>query len=53
MVKNMNYNMFKTNKHLVKTVNITKQALTSYDNKRYYLNMIDSLPFGHYKTYNN
>jgi len=53
MVKNMNYNMFKTNNHLVKTVNITKQALTSYDNKRYYLNMIDSLPFGHYKTYNN
>jgi len=53
MIKNMNYNMFKTNKHLVKTVNITKQALTSYDNKRYYLNMIDSLPFGHYKTYKN
>ena len=51
MQSNLSYNIIQTNYHLLKSVAITKTALSAYDNKRYYLNMIESLPFGHKDTH--
>ena len=51
MHSNLSYNIIQTNYHLLKSVTMTKTALSAYDNKRYFLNMIDSLPFGHKNTH--
>lgn len=37
--------------HTVKTVHEVRKALIGYDDKRYQLNPIESLPYGHYATY--
>ena len=37
--------------HVVKTVHEMRKALNSYDDKRYQLDCVQSLPYGHYKTY--
>jgi hypothetical protein len=40
----------RSTKHNVYTVNQQKVALSCFDDKRYLLNNIKSLPYGHYKT---
>ena len=40
---------FQSLQHSIYTVECTKTALTSFDNKRYYVNAVDSLAYGHYK----
>ena len=47
MTKDLTFNLIKNENHLIKSVKITKSALSAYDNKLYYLNMIDSSPYGH------
>ena len=51
MHSNLSYNIIQTNYHLLKSVTMTKTALSAYDNKRYYIDMINSLPFGHKDTH--
>ena len=40
---------FRSDKHLIQTIEMTKQSLNNFDSKRYWLNNIESIPFGHYK----
>ncbi len=50
-----NFHSIRSNKHLIKTVKITKQALSFLDTKRFILNCgVHTLPFGSYliKKYN-
>ena len=41
------FNTIRSQKHKVYTMNITKVGLTNFENKRYYLNNVDSLAYGH------
>ena len=47
---NANFNLIKSTNHILKSINITKTALSSYDDKRYYLNNVDSYAHGHINT---
>ena len=42
------FNSIRSKNHNMYTINQVKQALSSYDNKRYYLDSVNSLPYGHY-----
>ena len=44
----VSFNSIRSKNHQIYSINQVKQALSSYDNKRYYLDNINSLPFGHY-----
>ena len=44
---------FRSFGHKISTVETAKQLLNSFDSKRYWLNNIEGLPFGHYKTREN
>jgi uncharacterized membrane protein len=48
-----NFNLIKSSNHILKSINITKTSLSSYDDKRYYLDNINSLSYGHFRTLNN
>ena len=42
------FNSIRSKHHNIYTINQVKQSLSSYDNKRYYLDSVNSLPYGHY-----
>lgn len=41
-----NYKLIKSKNHVLETIDITKKGLDPYDSKRYYLNNIESKPYG-------
>ncbi|MFM7979730.1 MAG: hypothetical protein ACKPKO_10475, partial [Candidatus Fonsibacter sp.] len=45
----VNFTSLKSQNHLMYTVNLTKVGLSSYDNKRYYLDAVNSLAYGHFR----
>jgi len=45
-----NFNLIKSTNHILKSININKIALSSYDNKRYYLDNINSYAYSLHKT---
>ena len=46
--KNVNFNAIRSKNHQIYSINQSKVGLTSYDNKRHWLNDTESLPYGHY-----
>ena len=46
--KNVNFNAIRSKNHQIYSINQSKVGLTSYDNKRYWFNDTDSVPYGHY-----
>ena len=44
----VSFNSIRSKNHQIYSINQVKQALSSLDNERYYLDNISSLPFGHY-----
>eukprot|EP00438_Fugacium_kawagutii_P030269 Skav219081 [mRNA] locus=scaffold1777:108894:110345:+ [translate_table: standard] len=46
--KNVNFNAIRSKNHQIYSINQSKVGLTSYDNKRYWMNDTDSVPYGHY-----
>ena len=44
----VSFNSIRSKNHKIYTINQIKQSLSSYDNKRYYVDSVKSLPFGHY-----
>ena len=46
--KNVNFNAIRSKNHQIYSINQSKVGLTSYDNKRYWLNDTESVPYGHY-----
>ena len=49
MTDAVNFNSIRSKNHNIYTINQVKQTLSSFENKRYYLDNINSLPYGHYK----
>ena len=45
------FNSIRSKHHNIYTINQVKQSLNSYENKRFYLDSINSLPYGHYKIH--
>eukprot|EP00438_Fugacium_kawagutii_P020498 Skav224682 [mRNA] locus=scaffold1804:148653:149879:+ [translate_table: standard] len=50
--KNVNFNAIRSKNHQIYSINQSKVGLTSYDNKRYWINDTDSVPYGHYSLTN-
>ena len=48
----VSFNSIRSKNHQIYSINQVKQALSSFDNKRYYLDNINSLPFGHFRINN-
>ena len=46
----VSFNTIRSKNHNIYTINQVKQCLSSFDNKRYYLDSVNSLPYGHYLT---
>ena len=46
--KNVTFNAIRSKNHQIYSITQTKVGLTSYDNKRYWTNDIDSVPYGHH-----
>ena len=44
---NVSFNCIRSQKHKLHTMNISKVGLTNFDNKRHYLDNINSLAYGH------
>ena len=44
----VNFNAIRSQNHQIYSINATKVGLTSYDNKRHWINDTDSIPYGHY-----
>ena len=42
------FNSIRSKHHNIYSINQVKQSLNSFENKRYYLDSINSLPYGHY-----
>ena len=49
----VSFNTIRSKNHNIYTINQVKQALSSFDNKRYYLDSVNSLPYGHYLSIQN
>ena len=47
--KDVNFNAIRSKNHQIYSINQSKVGLTSYDNKRYWFNDTESLPYGNYK----
>jgi len=52
-IQNHSYNNITSINHNITTRTINKVSLCCYDNKRYYLDNINSLSYGHHKTLEN
>ena len=50
--KDVNFNAIRSKNHQIYSINQSKVGLTSYDNKRYWFNDTESLPYGNYKISN-
>ena len=46
--KNVNFNAIRSKNHQIYSINQSKVGLTSYDNKRYWMNDTEGVPYGHY-----
>ena len=46
----ISFNSIRSKNHQIYSRNQVKQSLSSFGNKRYWLDNINSLPYGHYKT---
>jgi hypothetical protein len=46
----VSFNCIRSTNHCIQTLACTKIDLNNYDNKRYYTDNINSLPYGHYLT---
>ena len=44
----VSFNSIRSKNHQIYSINQVKMALSRYDNKRYYLDKVNSLPYGHY-----
>lgn len=53
MIQTATMHSIRSFKHEINTICQNKISLSSYDNKRYLLNSIESLPYGHYKCQNS
>ena len=49
VAKNVNFNAIRSKNHQIFSINQSKTGLTSYDNKRFWINDVDSFPYGHCK----
>ena len=45
----VDFTCIRSNKHTIYTMDLNKVALSSYDNKRFYIDKINSYAYGHYK----
>ena len=45
--KEVNFNAIRSKNHQLYSINQTKVGLTSYDNKRFWINDVESIPYGH------
>ena len=43
------FNSIRSKAHQIYSITQTKQSLSAYENKRYYIDSINSLPYGHYR----
>ena len=43
----VSFNTIRSKNHSIYTINQVKQCLSSYDNKRYYINSVESVPYGY------
>ena len=50
--KNVNFNAIRSKNHQICSINQSKVGLSSYDNKRYWLDDYTSVPFGHFSIEN-
>ena len=46
--KEVNFNAIRSKNHQLFSINTTKVGLTSYDNKRFWINDVVSVPYGHF-----
>jgi hypothetical protein len=46
--KNVNFKAIRTKHHQIYSITQTKVGLTSYDNKSYWLNDTESVPYSHF-----
>ena len=44
----INYTSIRSEKHVISTIKQEKTGLSNYDDKRYWKNNLESLPYGHY-----
>jgi hypothetical protein len=49
--KTVNFNSIRSFNHALYTINCNKLGLSSYDNKRYWIDNVDSLAYGHYNSF--
>ena len=52
-IKRVNQRNIQSTHHQLRTVNMTKVALSAFEDKRYWLSANYSVPYGHYKCTDN